>query len=52
MSESENKKGISFTSNSEVSAEAKLKIEKLVNVKRERLSRLVENFNSGKYIAQ
>lgn len=52
MNESVKMKGMSFVPTDEISAEAKMKIEELVAKKKERLTKLVEDYNSGKYELQ
>jgi len=46
------KRGIDFVPSSEVSDEAKKKIERLLESKKERLNKLVEDYNSGKLSMQ
>lgn len=49
MTSSMSKKGISFVPTDEISAEARLKIEKLVEDKKDRINKLVEDYHAGKY---
>lgn len=52
MSDSVSRKGISFVPTDEITAEAKAKIDKLVEGKKERLNKLVEDYRAGKYELQ
>jgi hypothetical protein len=47
-----NNKGMSFVPKKEVSEEAKLKLNKLAESKKEYLSKLVEDYRAGKLIHQ
>lgn len=46
------KKGISFIPKNEVSAEAKTKLNKLMEAKKERLTKLVEAYRKGELVVQ
>ena len=52
MSDSVSKKGISFVPTDEITEKTKVKIDKLVADKKERLNKLVEDYNAGKYELQ
>lgn len=47
-----NKRGIEFVPKNTVSAEAKLKLNKLVEAKKEHLNKLVADYKAGKLVSQ
>ena len=47
-----NKKGITFVPTGAVSEEAKLKLNALMIKKKERLNKLVEDYNAGNFVMQ
>lgn len=52
MEKSFNKKGMEFVPRNEVSNDAKLKLNKLMEEKREHLNKLVADYKAGKLVSQ